>query len=496
MQSTSRVWLRRAGLALIIAAFLAAVQFASPNLAGNDGYYHIKLAYLMRTEGLKPAFDWLPLTILNAQEYVDHHFLFHVVLIPFTFGNLVIGAKWASVVFGTVALLSVWWVLDRQRTPYAGAWALVLLIVSEAFIFRLSMARTQSLSLVVLALGLHWLLTRRYLLLLPLSFVYVWLYDAFPLLLLLAGIYVLASRLTEGETRIRPLAYVALGTVLGLLVNPYFPENVVFAARHILPKFLDATSISVGNEWFPYTTRQLIENSGLALLAFISGVLALGMAGRRMHLRTATALGLALAFGIMLFEARRFVEYFPPFALIFAAFAWAPILQRARDRHTDRSGSERTMAVRGWVLAGLMAAPVLWIGARASLETLQGTKPTSRYQEASAWLAANSPAGARVFQTDWDDFPRLFFHNTHNRYIVGLDPSYLQLYDAALYDQWVELTQGDADDLSGEIRGAFGAEYALTDLKHSGFLRSAAEDPQFEEVYRDGEAAVFVIHEG
>jgi hypothetical protein len=38
----------------------------------------------------------------------------------------------------------------------------------------------------VLALGLHWLLQRRYALLVPLGFLYVWLYNAFPLLLLLA----------------------------------------------------------------------------------------------------------------------------------------------------------------------------------------------------------------------------------------------------------------------------------------------------------------------
>lgn len=53
-----------AGLFTLFVAFLATVQFATPNLAGNDGYYHIKLAYLMRTENLRPAFDWLPLTRL------------------------------------------------------------------------------------------------------------------------------------------------------------------------------------------------------------------------------------------------------------------------------------------------------------------------------------------------------------------------------------------------------------------------------------------------
>jgi len=79
----------RTGILLwvIFLVFLSLVQFSTPDLPDNDGYYHIKLAYLMRTEGLTPNFDWLPLSILNAREYYDHHFLFHVALIPFTFGN-------------------------------------------------------------------------------------------------------------------------------------------------------------------------------------------------------------------------------------------------------------------------------------------------------------------------------------------------------------------------------------------------------------------------
>ena len=88
---------------LIFFASLAFVQFASPDLPDNDGYYHIKLASLMRTEGLKPDFPWLPLSILNENEFYDHHFLFHVALIPFTFGDLRLGAKWAAVTFASLA---------------------------------------------------------------------------------------------------------------------------------------------------------------------------------------------------------------------------------------------------------------------------------------------------------------------------------------------------------------------------------------------------------
>ena len=43
-------------VALVFLVFLGFVQFSTPDMPDNDGYYHIKLAYLMRTEGLKPEF--------------------------------------------------------------------------------------------------------------------------------------------------------------------------------------------------------------------------------------------------------------------------------------------------------------------------------------------------------------------------------------------------------------------------------------------------------
>ena len=494
----------------IFAIFLALVQFATPNLAGNDGYYHIKLAYLMRTEGLRPTFDWLPLTVLNAREFVDHHFLYHVLLIPFTFGDLRLGAKWASVIFPALTFVAVWWLLRGQRVPHAPLWSLGLLVVSEAFIYRMSMPRAQSLSLAVLVLALHWLLTDRHRRLLPLAFLYVWLYNAFPLILMVVGVYVAARWLIDGRLPWRALVYTALGVGLGLVLNPYFPDNLTFIYRHIAPKLTDPTATRVGSEWYPYKTTQLMENSGYALVAFLLGVAALGLHNRRMDARTATTLLLSILFGAMLFKARRFVEYFPPFALIFAAVAWSPLISRWLEGKTWRDAMDLpldqalrrlhhlapTHAWRARALTALMLVvllPALWLNLNASRESLERSKPYQRYAEASAWLATNTPAGSRVFQTDWDDFPRLFFYNTHNTYTLGLDPTYMQLYDADLYDLWVDISRGRVERPSATISQTFGASYVFTDLNHTKFLREAEDDPNLIQVHRDDYAAVFQI---
>src|SRR5690242_7196790 len=119
---------------------------------------------------------------------------------------MIAGAKIASILLPALAFTAIWWLLRGQGVRWPALWALGLFAVSEAFPYRMSMPRAQSASLLALALGLHWLLTRRYRLLVPLGFAYVWLYNAFPLLLALAGVYAVAALLTERRLEWRALA--------------------------------------------------------------------------------------------------------------------------------------------------------------------------------------------------------------------------------------------------------------------------------------------------
>jgi hypothetical protein len=332
-----------------------------------------------------------------------------------------------------------------------------------------------------------------------LAFVYVWLYDAFPLMIALAVLHLLAVALIERRLEYKPLLYITSGILLGMLINPYFPENIIFSWRHMLPKLADATSVSVGNEWFPYNTKQILENSLPALIAFASGTLALGLSSRKMDVRTTAALFTSLLFGLMLFQARRFVEYFPPFALIFAAFAWTPLLQDIEPVPVSSADTPRErfgLLLRNTYPLILLSLAVALSIARSippAREALDRSKPYDLYAGASEWLGDNTIAGERVFQTDWDDFPRLFFYNTHNTYLIGLDPTYMQLHDPDLYDLWVNITKGNVDNPSQLIASKFNARYIHTDLNHENFLTAAGKDPGLREVYRDDQAVIFEV---
>ena len=98
-----------------------------------------------------------------------------------------------------------------------------------------------------------------------------------------------------------------------------------------------------------------------------------------------------------------------------------------------------------------------------------------------------------MFQTDWDDFTRLFYHNTHNTYLVGLDPTYLLLYDSVLYDLWARITDGTVENPSKVIAEVFEAEYVFSDLGHTDFARQAEGDPGLREIYRDHDSVIYQV---
>ena len=486
-------------LLLIFIAGFAIVQYATPGLAGNDGYYHAKMGYLIRSEGLKPDFPYLPYTILNQAAFYDHHLLYHLFLALFATGDpaldgglaLTQGTKLASIVMPSLAFLAIWWLLRGQKVPYAPIWTIGLFAVSEAFLYRMSMPRAQSFSLLLLVLGLHWLLQGKYKLLLPLGFVFVWAYNAFPLLLVMAGIYAIATFMLERRFVWQALAYPAIGIGLGLIINPYFPENIDFIVGHLLPK-IDGSTTPVGNEWSPYKTLTLVNNSGVAFLAGLAGILALGWQEKRLDKPTLVSLGLMVLFGFMLFESRRFVEYFPPFALIFFALSVAPLL---RDWLVEWAEQRPYLPQLAPIALLLLMAYPLYIGLNDARGLLADSKPADQYADAVIWLHDNTPDGTMVFQTDWDDFTRLFFYNSNAVYTAGLDPTFMELEDEAFFNRWVDITKGRIDEPGAAIRDEFGASFVFSDLKHDSFTEKAEADPLLQEVYRDDYAVIYKVGE-
>ncbi|MGH9905308.1 MAG: hypothetical protein ACRD8U_06935, partial [Pyrinomonadaceae bacterium] len=241
-----------------------------------DGYYHIKWSRMLwealRDRNFPPIFPWLQLTTLNPTNYVDHHFLFHIFQIPFTFGDLRIGAKVASVIFATIAVVSCYWLMLHYRIRYALVWLVALLACSAPFLYRMNMAKAPSFAIIYLILGIFFLFKKKYWPLIPLSFLFTLTYDAFLLMVLAAVIWVAVIGWTERRFEWRPLVCVLLGVAAGLVINPYFPQNLRLHYEHLNMKLTASDyATKVGQEWYPYSSWEFVGNSLVACVAMVVG---------------------------------------------------------------------------------------------------------------------------------------------------------------------------------------------------------------------------------
>jgi len=470
---------------LLILLVMGWIEFAGPAILDNDGYYHIRWAKMLRDSFPHlPPFKALPLTTLDEQHYVDHHYLFHLLLIPFTFGDLRVGAKLAAVVFSSLAILSVFALLVSYRVRYRWLWLVPMIASSEPFLYRMSMTRAPALSLALLGLGAYLILKRKPLPLALLSFVFVWSYSLFPLMMAFAVAHAIAVYLSERRFEFRSILATGIGIVAGLIVNPYFPKNLTLFREHLLMKTGGTYSVDVGVEWYPYDTWVIIGSSALAFGIFFVALLAFDYRSRTRDAKPLFFLLLSVMFLWMAFKSRRFIEYWPPFAVAFAAFTISPKLQTMSYSWMTRT---RDRAIAALAAATLTVVAVVCVCSAVLLARadVRSEDDPFAYRGASEWLAANTPPGSMVFNTDWDDFPMLFYYNPNNTYIVGLDPTYLYDRDQQLWKLYADITLGNEENPAPLIRDRFGAEYVFTDNEHADFMQNLEENGDFEKVYED-----------
>jgi hypothetical protein len=213
---------------------------------------------------------------------------------------------------------------------------------------------------------------------------------------------------------------------------------------------------------------------------------------------------LALGFLAMVARSQRLIEYYPAFAVIFCAWSWshAPATVDALTGLARWSLSDqvcrlcrRFRPAAPWLAAVVLVPFIATSTAIASRQADEGPD-WHTYRDGARWLASTTPAGSRVFTTGWDDFPHMFFWNTHNTYLVGLDPTYSSIEDPERYALWRAISLGRVAAPSRQILERFDARYVLTDLKHERFIDVANADPGLERVLRTRTVAIYRVRGG
>ena len=524
---------------IAIVMVLSFLQFRTDAICCGDwdGYYHIRWSALLWENFSQgkwlPSFDWLPLTVLNPQDYNDHHFLFHLLQIPFLwFFEPVMAAKIAAVTFASLAVFSVYWLLYRYNVDYLLVWLAAILTCANMFYYRMNMAKAPPLTIIITVLGIYLLFERKYVWLMPLMFAFVWTYSLFPLLWIGAVIWTIIIAWNERRFEWRPIAYTTVGMVLGNVINPYFPSNLVLFWEHAYTKIKIGSdfAVAVGGEWYPYSGMELLTHFPVAMIAMLMGyILFMPKNGKLPEKATFFLMFVSILLAAQ-FRSKRFAEYFPPFAVLFAAFSLQAFripqtLQLPEDFKRDiepyldvdkrSSRQDRYHTVKLSAVTALGVILALWfvfnvkgfhwlgINQEGLAETIAGNDSDYRYRRAMAWATGvdptgkeNIPAGERIFNCNWDDFPKLFFLDTKHSYVYGLDPNYLYSENPELYRLLQDITAGKIDDAAPVIRERFGANYVFADAKENEDMFAKLLDSGWVEmVYEDEEARILKIRD-
>src|SRR5688572_14819581 len=220
-------------------------------LSGDDAYYHIRIAADLRAQGVLyfDRLEWARLSVFG-ERWGDKEFLFHVLLMPFAGGDLFFGGKLAlSLLNGVTAGLLAW--IGVRHAGRTG-WLVPLLGVAmtTAFAVRMDQLRPHHLSLILLLLFASAAANRRRAWLVILGALFALSYTAWHLPLGLCGLAFAAFFMLRREFRWELLWAPALGTCIGILLHPGFPDNARIWWIQNVQFFLAKDSLNVGTEIF------------------------------------------------------------------------------------------------------------------------------------------------------------------------------------------------------------------------------------------------------
>ena len=493
-----------------------------------DSFYHAAIVELMSNSGVIKDFDWLPLTTLN-EVYVDHHFLYHLILVPLVlFLNPLVAMKLSGVIFASLAIIFFYWFLRRHKIRYSLIYPLIL-ICSHQFIFRMNLAKIPSLSLIFLLIFLYCLFRREdkwSWRIFMICFFYVWLYGGWVIMAgigliywFISGIYtwynkkegnILAvryyildiARVLFSRLNIKLLLNIMSGFIFGLVINPYFPKNLLFYWQQTIKIGLInyREIISVGGEWYGFNIVDLI---GTDVFVFILLVVSIGfffLNLKKQNVKNWTLFFVVIIFFFLTVKSKRNIEYFVPLSLIFSAFTIDSILDknkmiRCKNWIKDFVDKKKFLAVLLAILT-ILQIPIIvgfnYVGLKRALG--QGYNFNQFYGVAQ-WLADNTIQGDIVFHDDWSYWSVLFYRNKSNRYIIGLDPTFMYLQDHNKYWLWHDITLGKVSgDVCKKIKDEFGAAYVLVRKENKIMVDNIEKDKACVKVYSDNEVDVYAIN--
>jgi hypothetical protein len=496
-----------AAAVVVCTALMGWVQFSFDGMHDGDSYFHTRAARELDQHGVRDGF---PQTAFStwSERYSDKDLLFHVFLIPIQrlhdafsdrdHEDLATPGKHAAVVLTLVFFACFGAALHAIDARFPWLWLLLLFVADAPLLLAFLPVRPGLLAISFVVVEIALILRRKSLWLFLVGALHTLAHSSFILLPALAGAWGVAHLLRRERPAVRLLAVAILGPILGLVLNPYFPDNLFVAwdqlvevARAVWLGASDVPAQLFGTELVGPRTSQFL-GSYPAFLPAVGGLVAfLAWPSRRL---TTEGLALVLMTGLLLgtgFLSERFLRFFFPAVVLLGARLWSEILENGPLREAWRRDATALATFAGILgvslVGGLSDGSVLTVKQRVS--TLSTTEI---YRPAVEFLKREARPDELVYHNFWWDFSALYHYRPEGRYVVALDPVFFQRFDPNLFDKALEAFAGRSENIHRVLREDFGARWVFVpkDARYFPFFNLLRQDGRFEKAYEDAHVVI------
>lgn len=415
----------------------------------DDPYYHAKHSALMAETGdftlVRP---WLKFHFLNYAP-TDPWWGFHVMQALFIkFFGLVAGIKILASLLAALALTVFYFILKKRPVRFPLLWTALYFSASAFFLGRLLLERPLLLSFMALPLAFYYASRKKYVYLFLLSLVYALFYNLAPLVILLVIFYAVAEYLTAKLLDLKIIIAAAGGILAGFLLHPYSLNYIFVAGVHffqvVFLKFR-GINLSVGDEIQTPGFLDFIRANFLAVIFYLLAVVI--FLGGKKNKGGNTVNYFLFAYSFFWFFITlllpRGAEYWLPLGWLFIAFVFNDFYLSPEYSQLKNFLAERVnLKVLGFFVMSIIFVIILYNFSLAGLAIYERNRKQApaALAQANDWLKKNTPAGAVVFYNNWGLWPLMFYYNTHNQYILGMDPTFLYEYDQELFWLWKNIS--------------------------------------------------------
>jgi len=488
-----------------------------------DGFYHAKITLFLRKGILLKELPWMQFSTLN-NNFTDHHFLYHLILIPFTYlnNNPLITVKIAAVFFTITMVLVFYWLLKKLSIAYPFIFTLLFITLTGAS-YRLMLIKVNSLSLLLIWVLIYALFKQKTWLITLLGFIFVWLYGGWPLAILITLIYILTDRVysyyhtkkikvfwskiiniifhnKKPVKNIKIILSLLLGIISGLIINPYWPHNIYFYYQQIIQIGIVnfGNKFAVGGEWYGSSIMQVISSAPHIFILAIILLVLLIFNYNKIDKKSIFSFILTFIFLLLTIKSKRYVEYYLPFSLLFVACGFTNIKNVVNKKKIKKVIKELPNYLKIYLII-VFSVFIILILPNIIHKTIDlkinDRWEMDKFKETSEWIKNNIPSESIIFHADWDEWPLLFYHNDSNYYMIGLDPTFMYNYDKDLQELYISITKGEiGHNLSRIIKESFNSNYIFLETsRHKMLKKRLDKDLNTKLIYNNGNVNVYKI---